>query len=273
MKNFKTLSKRGLALFLALMMCVSLLPATAMAAELNDLSADGRELICGKEAHSHTEECYETVSDLICGVEESHVHGEDCYAPGEPVLACASDEEGHVHMDACYVPGERVLRCDKAEGHVHSEDCYTESKSETLICALEEHEHSEECYAPAEQETEVPEIPEIVIPEGATLVDPAWLLAANPNAGKAMLSAWNLFGLVRDNYQDVLGGNFPETLTFVGETVNETVWYEDTQEYDPAVIRVTGDAIIYNGEPVTVYFQGMIEGVDEPETLGISGPT
>ncbi|MCI9432215.1 MAG: hypothetical protein HFF70_07275, partial [Oscillospiraceae bacterium] len=273
MKNFKTLSKRGLALFLALMMCVSLLPATAMAAELNDLSADGRELICGKEAHSHTEECYETVSDLICGVEESHVHGEDCYVPGEPVLACASDEEGHVHMDACYVPGERVLRCDKAEGHVHSEDCYTESKSETLICALEEHEHSEECYAPAEQETEVPEIPEIVIPEGATLVDPAWLLAANPNAGKAMLSAWNLFGLVRDNYQDVLGGNFPETLTFVGETVNETVWYEDTQEYDPAVIRVTGDAIIYNGEPVTVYFQGMIEDVDEPETLGISGPT
>ena len=271
MKNFKTLSKRGLALFLALMMCVSLLPATAMAAELNDLSADGRELICGKEAHSHTEECYETVSDLICGVEESHVHGEDCYAPGEPVLACASDEEGHVHMDACYVPGERVLRCDKAEGHVHSEDCYTESKSETLICALEEHEHSEECYAPAEQETEVPEIPEIVIPEGATLVDPAWLLAANPNAGKAMLSAWNLFGLVRDNYQDVLGGNFPETLTFVGETVNETVWYEDTQEHDPAVIRVTGDAIIYNGEPVTVYFQGMIEGVDEPELLANAG--
>ena len=267
MKNFKTLSKRGLALFLALMMCVSLLPATAMAAELNDLSADGRELICGKEAHSHTEECYETVSDLICGMEENHVHGEDCYVPGEPVLACASDEEGHVHTDACYVPSERVLICDAAEGHVHSEDCYTESKSETLICALEEHEHSEECYAPAEQETEVPETPEIVIPEGATLVDPAWLLAANPNAGKAMLSVWNLFGLVRDNYQDVLGGSFPETLTFVGETVNETVWYEDTQEYDPAVIRVTGDAIIYNGEPVTVYFQGVIEGVDEPELL------
>ncbi len=333
MKNFKTLSKRGLALFLALMMCVSLLPATAMAAELNDLSADGRELICGKEAHSHTEECYETVSDLICGMEENHVHGEDCYVPGEPVLACASDEEGHVHTDACYVPGERVLRCGTAEDHVHSGDCYTESKSETLICALEEHEHSEECYAPAEEDSsdEIPEavqvfldaaglIPEEItadnadaaqaqvdaallayesltaeesaredvaasyqivldasvaieevrkprIPEGATVVDPAWLLAANPNAGKAVLSAWNLFGLVRDNYQDVLGGNFPETLTFVGETVNETVWYEDTQEYDPAVIHVTGDAIIYNGEPVTVYFQGMIEGVDEPELL------
>ncbi|MCX4374133.1 MAG: hypothetical protein OSJ58_20385, partial [Dysosmobacter sp.] len=33
MKIFKTLSKRGLALFLVLTMCVSLLPTTALAAE------------------------------------------------------------------------------------------------------------------------------------------------------------------------------------------------------------------------------------------------
>lgn len=96
---------------------------------------------------------------------------------------------------------------------------------------------------------------EVLIPEDATLVTPDRLPAV---AKKAAMSVWNLFGLVRDNYRDVLDENFPETLTFVGETVEDTVRYEDAREDDPAVVRVTEDAILYRGEPVTVYFQGVV---------------
>ena len=68
MKIFKTLSKRGLALFLALMMCVSLLPANALAMELAETThtcnEDGwtcvkTDVLTCKEEHEHTDVCYE----------------------------------------------------------------------------------------------------------------------------------------------------------------------------------------------------------------------
>jgi len=110
MKNFKTLSKRGLALFLALMMCVSLLPATALAAEMAETThthnEDGwtcvetRELTCAYGEHTHDKTCWETSETAICGLEESeeHTHDAGCYI----IPACGMEE--HTHDSGCYVP-------------------------------------------------------------------------------------------------------------------------------------------------------------------------
>ena len=97
-------TNRGLALFLVLMMCLSLLPTAAFAAE---------------SEHAHNEDGWTCVQaepekELTC----LHEHGEHCYVPGEPKLDC---EEEHEHTEDCYVPGEDVLDC----AHEHGEDCWT----------------------------------------------------------------------------------------------------------------------------------------------------
>ncbi len=48
------------------------------------------ELICGKEEHTHSEECYDANGNLICGKEE-HVHSESCYEQAGKLCAFASD--------------------------------------------------------------------------------------------------------------------------------------------------------------------------------------
>lgn len=54
-------------------------------------------VICGQEAHTHSEACYARV--LGCGLEESdtHTHTEQCQTLE---LACAKQE--HIHDDSCY---------------------------------------------------------------------------------------------------------------------------------------------------------------------------
>ncbi|MDE6932969.1 MAG: InlB B-repeat-containing protein, partial [Oscillospiraceae bacterium] len=161
MKIFKTLSKRGLALFLVLTMCVSLLPATALAAEaaeaLHTHNEDGwacveeSQLICGYEQeHTHDETCWAaSEKTLACSLEEAegHQHDESCYTE-ETTLACGQEEsEEHSHDETCYVT-ETVLSCgqEEAEGHAHGEDCFAAGEA-VLTCELEEHQHGEACYA------------------------------------------------------------------------------------------------------------------------------
>ena len=161
MKIFRTLSKRGLALFLVLTMCVSLLPATALAAEaaeaLHTHNEDGwacveeSQLICGYEQeHTHDETCWAASEEtLACSLEEAegHQHDESCYTE-ETTLACGQEEsEEHSHDETCYVT-ETVLSCgqEEAEGHAHGEDCFAAGEA-VLTCELEEHQHGEACYA------------------------------------------------------------------------------------------------------------------------------
>ncbi len=106
---------------------------------------------CGKEAHTHTQECYERV--LVCGQEETeavagHTHTDECYET-ESVLVCGQEERpAHTHTAECYT-SESTLTCGLEEGdeHTHDENCYTQT--DTLTCGLEEtegHTHSESCY-------------------------------------------------------------------------------------------------------------------------------
>ncbi|MGN8777797.1 SpaA isopeptide-forming pilin-related protein [Blautia sp. HCP3S3_C12] len=115
-----------------------------------------KKLICGKEegegAHHHTDECYREEQVLVCTTPESdgHQHTDDCYTE-EQVLTCTNTDPDHVHneIDGCYTT-ERKLTCGKEEGegaHHHTEECY-ETKRE-LICGQEEsdgHKHTDDCY-------------------------------------------------------------------------------------------------------------------------------
>ena len=135
-----------------------------------------KALICGLEerataagtsAHTHADECYEVQQILSCGREESagHTHDEPCYGEGgEPV--CGQEEsEGHTHTEACYQEAP-VLVCTEptdtvTEGHVHTDACY----EKTLICQKEEHAHSLQCYSDPDA-VETPEEWEQGLPAG-----------------------------------------------------------------------------------------------------------
>lgn len=123
---------------------------TVYALILPALTAEA-DTYCGKEEHTHTEDCYQ--DKLICGQEEgqgAHHHTDDCYREVEALVCQTPESDGHQHTDACYTE-EQVLTCTNTEeGHVHSEfeGCYTTEKK--LTCGMEEgegaHHHTAECY-------------------------------------------------------------------------------------------------------------------------------
>lgn len=118
------------------------------------------ETYCGKEAHTHNEECYER--ELICTLgsdENIHEHMDACYEP-QLVLACGQEEgPEHTHTTDCYRM-ESVLVCTEGEGasgagtHQHRDTCY----KETLICGKEEHQHTLLCYSNPEADLETADI-------------------------------------------------------------------------------------------------------------------
>ena len=122
---------------------------TVYALILPALTAEA-DTYCGKEEHTHTEDCYE--EKLICGKEEgegAHHHTDDCYREVDALVCQTPESDGHQHTDACYTE-EQVLTCTNTEeGHVHSEfeGCYTTEKK--LTCGMEEgegaHYHTAEC--------------------------------------------------------------------------------------------------------------------------------
>lgn len=146
-KNNRHKRWKGIVSILACMVVF----CTVYALILPALTAEGTPH-CGKEEHTHTEDCYE--KKLICGKEEgegAHQHSDDCYRE-EQVLVCTTPEsDGHQHTDDCYTE-EQVLTCTKNTDpdHVHNDidGCYTTERK--LTCGKEEgegaHHHTEECY-------------------------------------------------------------------------------------------------------------------------------
>lgn len=127
-----------------------ILPAVTLSSETH----------CGKEEHTHIEECYRS-GEYLCGQEESdstegHVHDESCYQEMQTLICGQEESELHVHDETCYLT-EQVLICDKnesegTEGHIHTDDC---KKSSEPMCGKEEHTHSRQCESdPEAVETE-----------------------------------------------------------------------------------------------------------------------
>ena len=118
------------------------------------------ETHCGKEEHTHTEDCYRS-EDWLCGLEEQtategHVQDETCWQTQETLICGQEESELHVHDATCYQT-EQVLICGQeetagTEGHTHTDDCH---KSSEPLCGKEEHIHTRQCQSdPAAVETE-----------------------------------------------------------------------------------------------------------------------
>ncbi len=119
---------------------------------------DKIELSCMEGLHQHTDECYDKDGDLICGYADYyiHTHDESCYDE-DGVLICPLKEhtgKTHIHDKDCY-DEDGNLTCGKfqVEAHQHTSDCYDEDNladavsGTTLICDKEEHTHGDACYA------------------------------------------------------------------------------------------------------------------------------
>ena len=141
-----------------------------------------QDAVCGQEAHTHGEDCYEQqrLYDLNCilesteGVMVLHTHSDVCY-DAEGMLRCSLPElVEHVHTDEC-ASGEEPCEVTELQPHIHEETCYdsqgnlqcqlpvvivhdhadclveTDQYKEVLICQIPEHIHTDACY-PAEPE-------------------------------------------------------------------------------------------------------------------------
>ncbi len=115
------------------------------------------ELICefmrvpGVVVHTHNDYCYDGDGKLICRLPEAeaHTHTAECYQERRTLVCEESQELGHEHTNACYTHVRGDLVCTGEGGHTHSEDCYTETENRTLTCTLPEepgHSHDETCY-------------------------------------------------------------------------------------------------------------------------------
>lgn len=119
------------------------------------VSETTRTLACTYESlgvHVHTSECYDSESNLLCGMVDYvvHEHNEDCMDENGSVVCQLPVIEKHEHTDACYKIPE-VIESTKVS-HVHDESCYTTERGE-LTCQLEETEgysHGESCYEQGE---------------------------------------------------------------------------------------------------------------------------
>lgn len=135
------------ALLCVTMVCSMFTNTTSLSVLAAQGNPTGKKLVCEKEEHSHTADCYEP-GELSCTLdeEEGHTHDEDCY---EETLICDNAEEGHEHTAYCY---EKSLICGKEEskGHTHGSKCY----EQTLICDTEEHTHNADCYEIVEDTSE-----------------------------------------------------------------------------------------------------------------------
>lgn len=101
-------------------------------------------LVCEREEHTHTDECYTMESavmerTLTCQLTETgpHAHAEGCYTE-VTVPACGLTEtEGHSHTGECYTETTNNLcGLTETEGHTHGEACRTLTRGE-LICDKE----------------------------------------------------------------------------------------------------------------------------------------
>ena len=123
-------------------------------------------LICGQEetqTHKHTEECYDTKYELVCGKEKSegHIHSEGCYDESGNLICGLEESEGHAHDESCYQEKQLLICGESEEGHAHTDECY----ERRLVCGKEEHTHSLICYSNPEADLESASVWEQTVPK------------------------------------------------------------------------------------------------------------
>ncbi len=122
------------------------------------------ELICefmrvpGPVVHTHNDYCRDDDGKLICRLPEveAHAHTDDCYQERRTLVCEESQELGHEHTSGCYTHVRGELTCTDEGGHSHTDACYTETENRTLTCTLPEepgHTHDDNCYEERSHQT------------------------------------------------------------------------------------------------------------------------
>lgn len=145
-----------------------------------------QDAVCGQEAHTHEESCYEQqmLYDLQCTLESTegvivlHSHSEVCY-DAEGLLRCTLPEVlEHVHTESCTLE-DAPCALTELRAHIHEENCYdsqgnllcqlpvaivhdhadclvaTEQYKTVLVCQIPEHIHEDACYPVEDEENAV----------------------------------------------------------------------------------------------------------------------
>lgn len=116
-----------------------------------ELSGPRPELTCdamsygGVVIHQHNSFCYDEYGELICTLPEVelHVHDKDCYVEHRELICQELQEAGHVHDASCRAYDRGELICgqeEAAESHTHTDACYQTESVQTLTCTLPETE-------------------------------------------------------------------------------------------------------------------------------------
>ena len=112
-------------------------------------------LICGLpelKKHIHEDSCFtqteETIEEqqLVCDKQE-HIHTEECYEKEEEIEYVCGKEE-HTHDTSCYNEDNELI-CGKEE-HVHTNNCFTNLEKTNDEIVIEENEEKNELNAQGE---------------------------------------------------------------------------------------------------------------------------
>lgn len=166
MRKTRSLGHRVLALFLCCVMVYGLIPTEAVALEpicgieehVHDESCHavyGENVLkcrAGEYLHTHTDECYDSVGNLICYYADFYLHKhsaeQGCYDAGGNLVCTLPEYDESLHEDIYYSGGDVTCTYAPRFGHVHDDSCYETRK--TLTCGLEQdenaHRHDEGCY-------------------------------------------------------------------------------------------------------------------------------
>lgn len=100
---------------LSLLLTLTILLSQTGTIHVLDAEAITVQYFCGKEAHSHTEECYQNL--LLCGIpDDVHEHTDDCY-----MLFPVCDFEEHTHDDTCITATDATIQDNQQDDDANSQ--------------------------------------------------------------------------------------------------------------------------------------------------------
>ena len=263
----KPYSRRLLALALVIALCFTAMTGPVCAADDPDRGA-----LCGKTAHSHTAgECYTESMELVCALEENeeHSHSDECYASVTEFF-CGMEE--HVHSSFCYARTMGVTPARTENGTQEAPE--TPAPEETAAPAPSDAPAS--TNAPVEETPEEPEPEET--PDSGNPVEPVEETLAEPTEemphgeGEAADSSFIYFDLAAGqvtinatSYKGYVYEYGTETKVEIsGNHSNENKYYVYQSSYakrtesgynktDKTVILPEYERVSYNGQSWNAY--------------------
>lgn len=123
-------------------------------------------LDCPLNIHQHTEQCYDSDKNLICGEADFviHTHNDGCFDEDNNLMCKLPKIVEHKHGKSCYNEKDKLIcKLPEVEEHKHNNLCY--AKDGTLICGklqTTRHVHGPACFKKSESTNDTANKNEIV---------------------------------------------------------------------------------------------------------------